>query len=236
MTFLDYVNIVLGEVNEVPLTAQQLATARGLHYNVKNSVNRAYLDIVNTPESTWPWLQSIDTSTPETTLSGEKTITTIIDTELYQLPLTDPYKDLVDWDTVYLKDSKGGRSDIPVLSWPEYQTYKTNLGLVEGGAPRVIYQSADGKSLGVYPKPDGLETYTVYYRAWERPMRYTNALDVIPLPDQFSNVLIDGASHYVWRFRENLDQASFSYQKFTAGVKQMKQVYGDQSRSRLKVR
>ncbi len=236
MTFLDYVNLVLNEVNEVPLTSSQLDSARGLHLYAKNAVNRAYLDIVNTPEAKWPWLQAQDQQQTQAILSGINKLPTIFDQELYEIPLTDPYKDLVDWDNIYLTDEAGNRLDIGILSWPEYQDYlerRSTEGLK--GEPSLIYQSADGRSIGIHPVPSD-KTYNINYRAWERPARFTSAVTVVPLPEQFSNVLVDGASHYVWRFRENIDQATFSFQKFERGVKDMKRVYGNQSIQRLRWR
>lgn len=236
MTFLDYVNLVLNEVNEVPLTATQLESARGLHLYAKNSVNRAYLDLVNTPEAKWPWLQSQDQQQQQAVLSGVKSLPTIYDQALYELPLVDPYKDLVDWDNIYLENDLGNRVDVGVLSWPEFQDYLERRGSTDAkGEPNIVYQSADGRSLGIHPVPHDKD-YTIKFRAWERPSRFTKATDIVPLPDQFSNVLVDGASHYVWRFRENIDQASFSFQKFERGVKDMKRVYGNQSIQRLRWR
>ncbi len=232
MTFLDYVNIVLGEVNEVPLTAQQLPTARGLHQFTKNAVNRAYLDIVNTPEAKWPWLQEGDVSTelPTKQLSGEKTIVTTGDA-WYIIPVTDPYKDVVDWEHIYLLDPKGNRVTIKAVTWAEFSNYR-DLVPEDSGEPQFIVQSADGRSMGLYPNTDDI--YQIKFRLWVRPSRFQYPDDIVPLPDQFSNVLANGAAHYVWRFRENLDQANFSFQMFERGVKDMKRVYGNQSMYRLR--
>lgn len=231
MTFLDYVNAVLAEVNEVALSPQQLNTARGLHLHVKNSVNRAYLDIINTPEAKWPWLQKSDSQPQGSVLSGERSIPTVLGQEWYMIPVTDPYKDVVDWENIYLLNDEGNKLDLVGLSWPEYQDLPD---LIEG-EPRFVVQSADGKSLGIVPVPQD-KTYTIKFRVWERPSRFKNFSDVVPIPEQFSNVLIDGATHYVWRFRENLDQANFSFQKFERGVKDMKRNYGNQSIRRLRWR
>ena len=46
-TFLEVVNLALREVNEIPMTAQQLTSARGLQQFAKESVNRAFFDISN---------------------------------------------------------------------------------------------------------------------------------------------------------------------------------------------
>lgn len=237
MTYLDYINLVLAEINEVPLDASQLTTARGLHRYVMNSVNRTYLDIVNTPESKWPWLQTqdVDINNPDLVLSGEQTIVTVGD-EWYQIPVQDPYKDVIDWDNIYILDPEGTRVTVHTLSWTEYSTLKDRKALHDTGTPRYIIQSPDGRSMGIFPNPEEDEQHLIKFRLWQRPSRFNNADDVVPIPDQFSNVMIDGASHYAWRFRENIEQASFSFQKFERGVKDMKRVFGNQSRQRLKWR
>lgn len=236
MTFLEYVNIVLEEINEVPLSPQQLPTARGLHQFTKNAVNRAYLDIVNTPDAKWPWLQAGDISldTPDKQLSGEKTLVTYGE-EWYPIPVEDPYKDVVDWDNIYLKNSKGERVTVKSMTWSYFNEYLDGRGNREAvGEPEMIVQSADGRSLGLYPNPE--EPYTICFRVWTRPARFKNAEDIIPLPDQFSNILVNGAAHYVWRFRENLEQANFSFQMFERGVKDMRRIYSNQSLNRLRWR
>ncbi|WGH49910.1 hypothetical protein [Pseudoalteromonas phage vB_PtuP_Slicky01] len=232
MTFLEYVNIVLGEINEVPMSEQQLPTARGLHQFTKNAVNRAYLDIINTPDSKWPWLQVGDLSTaiPAKQLSGENTIITTGD-EWYPIPVTDPYKDVVDWENIYLVDPKGNRLTVKAMTWTDFSDY---LDLVSNvaGEPQFIVQSADGRSMGLYPNSD--TTYQIKFRLWVRPARFQFASDIVPIPDQFSNVLVNGATHYVWRFRENLEQANFSFQMFERGVKDMKRIFSNQSLRRLR--
>ena len=234
MTFLEYINLVLNEVNEVPLTALQVPSARGFQQYVKNAVNRSYLDIVNTPEAKWPWLVNSDTAPAGQTLSGVKTIRTTIGTQWYPIPLDDPYKDLVDWVTIYLEDTEGNRVDVEGITWNEFQQYNTVRGEVNlQSEPIFAIQSADGRSIGIFPF-NTREVYDIRYRLWNRPARFNNADDQIPIPDQFSNVLVDGAAHYAWRFRENIEQAQFSFQKFERGVKDMKRIYGNQASDRMR--
>ncbi len=56
-TYLDFTNLVLREVNEVPLSDSQFTAARGLQQFAKSSINRAYFD-VSAASTEWPcWVQ-----------------------------------------------------------------------------------------------------------------------------------------------------------------------------------
>ena len=53
-TFLNLTNELLRELNEVVLTSANFGSAIGVQAHAKDSVNRAYLDIVN-EEPQWPF-------------------------------------------------------------------------------------------------------------------------------------------------------------------------------------
>ena len=54
-TYLALTNELLRELNEVTLTSTTFANAVGVQQHVKDSLNRAYYDIVN-EEPQWPYL------------------------------------------------------------------------------------------------------------------------------------------------------------------------------------
>ena len=54
-TYLDLTNELLRELNEVTLTTATFANAVGVQQHVKDSLNRAYFDIIN-EEPQWPYL------------------------------------------------------------------------------------------------------------------------------------------------------------------------------------
>ena len=62
-TFLNLTNELLREMNEVELASGSFATATGIQAHVKDSVNRAYLDIVN-EEPQWPFLACLLYTSP----------------------------------------------------------------------------------------------------------------------------------------------------------------------------
>jgi hypothetical protein len=225
MTFIEYTNIILQAANEVPLTSTQFSSARGLHEFTKEAVNRTYHDIIG--EYRWPWMVNSDDLTQGTPqLSGERTITPL---DVWTvIPVTNPYKDSIDWSTIYYRNLEDTKQTLDVLTWDVFegnQKYYEDLT----GEPRYIIQSADGKSFGLLPQPETGEEGLLYYKIWARPSRFEFATDVIPMPDENYSVLVDGALHHLWSFRGNIEQAQIAYNRFEKGLKKMKQKYTNQS-------
>ena len=223
MTYLEYVNVVLQGVNEVPLTSQQFTTTRGLHQFAKESINRTYFDLIQ--EYQWPWMQSQANNGIDTLeLSGERSI--VPTTQWTQIPVTNPYKDSIDWSSIYYKDSLGEKYPLTVVSWDQFEDSQEFIENDE--LQRYIVQSADGRSMGIYKMPT-TNIGKLYYRIWSRPSRFVNATDIIPMPDIHFNVLVDGALHHLWSFRGNVEQSQLAYARFTKGIKKMKLKYGNQT-------
>ncbi len=224
MNFLEYTNIVLQATNEVALSEQQLQNARGLHQFVKESINRAYFDIIG--EYQWPWMQSEDkdSTSGQLELTGERSITPV--TKWTTIPVPNPYKDAIDWSAVYYKDKDGNKLNLKHLTWEEYEDGQQYYD--QGNVPKFIVQSADGRSMGLLGFPEE-DVGKLYYRVWTRPSRFELALDVVPLPDSHYSVLVDGALHHAWSFRGETEQAQIAYQRYEKGLKKMKQKYTNQS-------
>lgn len=222
MTYLEYVNIVLQGINEVPLTTQQFPNARGLQQFSKEAINRTYFDMIQ--EHKWPWMQTLDTNTMDTLeLSGERSITP---TEWTAIPVANAYKDAIDWSSIYYKDSDGKKFPLQVLDWEQYEDSQEFLETLS--EPKYIVQSADGRSMGLRQLPVE-KIGKLYYRIWTRPSRFVFSSDIIPMPDLHFNVLVDGALHHLWSFRGNVEQSQLAYARFTSGLKKMKRKYGNQT-------
>ena len=58
-TYLELTNELLRELNEVALTSSTFTNAVGVQQHVKDSVNRAYFDII-TEEPQWPFLSTAE--------------------------------------------------------------------------------------------------------------------------------------------------------------------------------
>lgn len=227
-TFLEVVNLALREVNEVPMTEQQLANARGLQQFAKETVNRAFFDISSESEK-WPWLQQTITSVPEQEIRKLVIGTQWYDTE----PLVGGLRQEPDWFTFLLTD-KDLTSTNPVIiaSKPtivknlKYITYdewianfRTDDFAGNTGEPEYIIKYGTGK-FGLSPVPD--KEYCVAYNVRSQAVRFRLATDVIPIPEDFVNVLVSRIKYFLWLFKENDVQAKFSLGEYQSGLINMK--------------
>lgn len=227
-TFLEVVNLALREVNEIPMTEQQLANARGLQQFAKESVNRAFFDISN--ESTkWPWLQKT-TDTPVEQEIRKLTIgTQWYDTE----PLEGGLRQEPDWNTFLVTDKDLTSVDPLVIA--SKPTLVKNLSFLtydewiarfrthdfEGttGEPKYVIKYSSNK-FGITPIPD--KEYCVVYNVRSNATRFRLASDVIPIPEEFVSVLVSRIKYFLWLFRENDVQAKFSLGEYKEGLINMK--------------
>jgi hypothetical protein len=227
-TFLETVNLALREVNEIPMTEQQLANARGLQQFAKEAVNRAFFDISNESVK-WPWLQMKADSAPEQEIRKLTIGTQWYDTEI----LTGGQTQEPDWNTFLLTDKDLLSTDPEVLNKkPElvrnlgFLTYdewitKYRMDDFSGrtGTPQFVIKYGSGK-FGFSPVPD--KEYCVAYNVRSHAVRFKNALDVIPIPEEFITVLVSRIKYYLWLFRENDVQAKFSMGEYQTGLINMK--------------
>lgn len=223
MTYLEYTNIILQGINEVPLTPQQFLSARGLHQFSKEAINRSYFDIIQ--EYKWPWMQTQDANTTDTLeLSGERSITPV--TTWTQIPVDNAYKDAIDWSSIYYRDSEGTKYPLQVIGWEEFEDSQDYV--VNYDRPKYLVQSADGRSMGLFKLPE-LDVGKLYYKIWTRPSRFSQPTDIVPMPDMHYNVLVDGALHHLWSFRGNVEQSQLAWARFEKGIRKMKLTYGNQT-------
>lgn len=220
MNFIEYTNIILQAINEVPLSPQQFPTARGLQQFAKETVNRTYFDIV--AQDQWPWMMNGDDTLGAKELTGERSIAPL--STWTQIPVTNPYKDTVDWSSIYWKDEDGSKQSLTELNWEQYE----DSVIEDEGVPRYIVKSADGQSMGLLPFPKSDNKGKLYYRIWTRPSRFSLYADEVPLPEQDYTVLIDGALHHMWSFRGNVEQAQLAYARYESGLKRLRRKYKNQ--------
>jgi hypothetical protein len=128
-TYLDITNGILSELNEVQLTSANFSTAKGIQQFVKDSVNRAYFDLVNeNPES--PWLSTVCADEP---YGGNEFVDTVVGQRWYFLRKNSSgshgtAKDFsrVDWDHFYLTTDEVGTCSVAgVCSNPAFTTAET---------------------------------------------------------------------------------------------------------------
>lgn len=221
LTYLDIVNAVLRDTNEVPLTPTQFINARGFHAFVKEAVNRALMDIVNS-STEWPWLANVPLNAHVSAHSNE------IQTErrkvIYQLP-SDVME--VDWDSIILTDMRGKETrTLRPISYEEWAHYGnadvlSNRDDADLGQPTVIYKTKDGHGFGLSPVPD--KAYRIQFITYKAPQFLTLHSDTLPFPDRWYTVLVHRARYFAWMFRQNPQQAQMAFQDYQTGLKEMKQ-------------
>lgn len=222
LTYLDIMNAVLRDTNEVPLTPQTFILARGFHAFIKEAVNRSLMDIVNESDE-WDWLANTAMD------SGVSAHTNEIETDrrrvLYDFP-ADVME--VDWDSFVITDMRGRISgSLKPISYEEWAHYghadvlsnRTNEDI---GTPTMIYKTKNSKGFGLSPVPD--KAYRIQFISWKSPSLLENATDPIPFPDRFYNVLVSRARYYAWMFRENVEQAQLARADYSEGIDRMKRV------------
>ena len=218
-TYLDITNIVLQDANEVQLTEANFTSSRGLQSFTKEAINRALMDIAtSTPE--WNWLKTGTASSPNT-------VSTIADTQWYSFKTVtapDTAYSSIDFDTFFLDNGTDIYDNLQRLSYDEWNkrfrdTDESSNNL--GGRPKFVIETNDSNQFGLSPVPD--DVYTITFRSWEDANTLVNALDTLPFPDRYYNVLVARARYYLWTFKENEFQTQVSDREYQQGLNRMKE-------------
>lgn len=208
--FLGLTNDICRRLNETELTSVNFATATGVYSQLKDSVNAAIRDI-NQSHFTWPFNHNYDT------------ITLTAGQMRYPLPTNAKY---VDFDTVRLERSTTplvqNARKLDQLSYDEYVSryiddeYKPAS---QGSAPEYVVRAQDTDIIFA-PIPN--DAYSVKYEYYMYPADLVIDVDVPTIPFRYRHVIIDGAMYYAYMFRDNLESARVSFQKFESGMKRMR--------------
>lgn len=209
--FLGLVNDVNQRVNEIQLSPSNFASATGFYGTAKQAVNSS-LRHINTQQFEWPF-NHVTVEEPF-----------IVGQTRYAYPYD---AKTVDFDSFRIKrdESLGNHTQkLMLVSYEEYlennvdQEYKdANYQL-----PRFVFRTPD-LQYGVSPAPD--QEYTVVYEYYRLSTDLILHSDVPNIPEQFRQVIIDGAMYYAYLFRNSADEAQLSYQLFTQGIKSMRSMY-----------
>lgn len=230
-TFLEVTNLVLREVNEVPLTEQLFVNARGLQKFAREAVNRAFFDISNA-STEWSWLQDQVANTANSEIRrlnagqvwydlNDITTETKMEADWDTFLLTD--KDLLSTDPLVIASIPTLVCSLPTITYEEWgRKHKVeDFSQENASAPKRIIRHPSGK-FGVSPAPD--KDYWVEFTVANAAVRFTDPVVDIPFPEEFINVLVARCAYYVWKFRENHEQAQFSLQEYRDSLKDMKRV------------
>jgi len=209
-TYLDITNEVIARMNEVVLTAANFTAARGFQIQCKNAVNDA-INYVNQREFGWPFTHSTQT---QTLVAGQTRYTIPADSQS------------VDYDTFRIsKDDTLGVSGITlrILDYKEYtQKYIDQETTSDVGAvPIYVFRTPDN-NYGLYPYPD--KAYELKYEYFQKPTALSAHGDVPTIPEQFRQVIVDGATAYSYQYRGEAQQYGINFARFEDGIKQMQTI------------
>ena len=208
--FLGLTNEVLARMNEVVLTATNFTAARGYQIQCQNAVNDA-INYINQREFGWPFSHSTQTET----LVASQT--------RYKVPTATQH---VDYETYRIsKDNTLGvdATTLRVLDYKEYVDkyigQETSSGV--GGVPNFVFRTPDN-NYGLYPYPD--KAYVLKYEFYSRPTALAAATDVPTVPEQFRQVIADGATAYAYQYRGEAQQYGLNFTRFEEGIKHMQSI------------
>lgn len=209
--YLGLTNEVLARMNEVELTASNFVSgARGFQVQCKNAVNDA-INYINQREFGWPFSHAT------------KTQTLVADQTRYSIP-TDAIH--VDYETFRIsKDNTLGvaGTTLRVLDYKEYvdRLIEQETTSDVGGVPIYVFRTPDN-NYGLYPYPD--KAYTLKYEHFNRPTALSAATDAPTVPEQFRQVIADGATAYAYQYRGEAQQYGINFSRFEEGIKHMQSI------------
>ena len=234
-TYLDITNEVLRELNEIPLTSANFASAIGLQQFVKDAVNKAIFDVA-TQEPQLPFFATGESGATDP-FYGNVTVATVAGTRWYELKassssVADDYGS-IDWDDFYLTTINVSGESAPYVSkglrflnladCKRYYRDSENLDDADSqayGEPIHVIKSPDSRKFGLSPIPD--KVYNVHFYAFDKPTKLSAHDDTIVFPEQYSNVITSKVRYYVWQFKESPQQAAFAMDDYKKAIKHMK--------------
>tara|TARA_A100001035_G_scaffold43472_1_gene30509 strand:- start:1565 stop:2227 length:663 start_codon:yes stop_codon:yes gene_type:complete len=207
MTFLELINAVLREVNEVELTT--LASSRGIQTSVKDFINKSQRDIINS-EVEWPFT-IVSTSFTTTASTAEYTPPAAVKT--------------IDFDTFTVQESATtAEKSLSYLSFNEYIEHynevDTNPNGDSEGLPRYVYFTPDEK-IGLSPVPD-VATYTVRYYYYATHSDMVAATDTPAIPERFHDVIVNRARYYTHMLRSDTQFSQLALRDYEQGLNRMR--------------
>ena len=207
MTFLELINAVLREVNEVELTT--IGSSRGIQTSVKDFINKSQRDIINS-EVQWPFT-IVSASFTTTASTGE-----------YSPPANTK---TIDFDTFTVQESATtSETTLKYLSFNEYieslNEADTNPTGDSEALPRFVYQTPDEK-IGLSPVPD-VSTYTVRYYYYATQSDMVAATDTPTIPERFHDVIVNRARYYTHMLRSDTQFSQLALRDYEQGLNRMR--------------
>ena len=209
--YLGLTNDVLARMNEVQLTSGTFLSARGYQIQCKNAVNEA-INFINQKEYSWPFNHA----------QGSETL--VAGTTRYAIPAGAKH---VAYDTFRIaKDVSIGSSgnNLKPLDYKEYVEKfidQEDDTAVMGSTPRYVFRTPDN-NYGLYPYPD--KAYTLRYDYYTYTTELEAAEDVPTVPEQYRQVIVDGATAFAYQYRGESQQYGINWSRFEQGIKEMQSI------------
>lgn len=205
MNYLQLCNNVLREINEVEIV--NIGSTRGIQTSVKDFINKAQRDIINS-EVEWPFTvvsQSFSTAAGTSEYSRESDAKTL------------------DFDSFTVQKSGEAERTLRYLSFNEYLDAKneidTNPNTSARAAPDFVYETPDTK-IGLSPVPD--DTYTVRYYYYQTSTDMSSATDTPVIPERFHDVIVNRARYYAHMLRSDVQFSQLALRDYTEGLSRMR--------------
>jgi len=212
-SYLTLINNVLRDLNEVELTSSSFSSSRGIQTAVKDYVNRAIDDIINS-DTEWPFTVTA------------KTFTTTAGTRLYtRSALSTTDTKTVDFDSfTFLEAADKKETTLEYITYSEYLDNYHERDTDPTGDSRAIpvyvYQDPQD-NIGLSPVPDK-STYTVKYYYYATHTALSGSTDTSIIPTRFETVITERARYYAFTLRGEVQNAQLSQAQFEKSIKRMR--------------
>jgi hypothetical protein len=211
--YLGLVNDINRRLNEVELTSANFSATTGFYSFAKDAVNSAIRHI-NQEEFEWPFNHVEAT---EVLLPGEVR---------YSMPYDSKTTNMNSFRIKRDAALNVGTVKLRVLDYEEYldkyADSEYNSSTDNRSVPQYVVRTPSRELIFV-PSPD--KAYEVVYEYYTVGFELSSPEDVPTLPEAYRHVIVDGAMHYVYKFRGDLDAAQLSSGNFQKGIKHLRSIH-----------
>lgn len=210
--YLSLVNDVNRSLNEVELDETNFSTATGWYNQAKNSVLFA-IQQIHQEGVAWPF----NHTTVELPLT--------VNVSRYNFP-SDLFK--LSTNSFRIK----GDTSLNVITSPlfemDYEDYiRENSDMeyrpeIYACIPRVVFRTPSSQ-FGVSPAPD--KSYTLVYEYYKNPAPLELWSDVPTIPEAFRYTITEGAMHFAYRFRGDIELSDRASSKFEQAISRLRAHY-----------
>ena len=209
--YLDMVNAICDDLNEVNLTSATFPDTIGFYNDAKRAVNYAIRDIIMS-HIQWPFLH----------VDGEEVLTP----GLNKYPFPNDTRH-IDFDSFRVVPDSSLDVDYVRLKPIAYDEYLQKYGeedykaAADGGVPEYVFKRKSNE-WGIYPTPD--KAYTLEFDYFRKPVDLNLWSDVPSIPEEWRHVIHDRAMYYAYMFRDNYEAAQLAAASFRDDVKHMRTI------------